>query len=315
MAPLYHPKDTLIQMFKTLCDSHPNLATYVSIGKSFQGRDIWLFRIGNPNGGRVGFDGSLHGWEDLGSECEFLYAQWLLESGEAEALRVLNNNWTLIIPIINMDSTERCNADTVNCNIGVDLNRNWKEGWTARTCANSQSAQNYPGVTFQTEPEVLAVLSYFNTYKPKSHLNIHHGGGPWLGYYNLENATLAKSIDARIRQLTPAQPPDTPAEIRSIVCPYELRTTGAGGTMYGDCHNAGVMAWILEACGDVPSTDSGAAYMHRYPTINAIQTLFFPGLRAIFLAMSEAFEVVKPKKYAFSHWQDGDTNPTKTVIV
>ena len=108
-SAIYHPKSTVIQMYKDLCDAHNDVASYEVIGKSIEGRDIWLFKVGNPNGGKVMIDGSTHGSEDAGTELSYLFLKWVLESGEEDAQKVLSGNYLLIIPIINMDTTARQN--------------------------------------------------------------------------------------------------------------------------------------------------------------------------------------------------------------
>src|SRR3989304_6806925 len=98
----YETKASIISKYKTLCNQYPSLASYLSVGKSVEGRDIWLFRFGNSSGGRVLWDAQLHGNEDLGSETGYLFAQWLLTSSNSRAKYILAHNWVLIIPVVNI---------------------------------------------------------------------------------------------------------------------------------------------------------------------------------------------------------------------
>jgi predicted deacylase len=106
----FHSKQEKIDLWKTLWNSH-NGAQYFSVGKTYGGEDIWMFTVGNPEGGRVLWDGELHGNEDKGSELLFLMATWLLESGDKYAARILQDNYVMFIPIVNSNNT-RGNGDT-----------------------------------------------------------------------------------------------------------------------------------------------------------------------------------------------------------
>lgn len=47
-------------------------ADYETIGKTYLGNDIWMFKAGNPNGGHVLLDSEMHGNENKGSEILYL---------------------------------------------------------------------------------------------------------------------------------------------------------------------------------------------------------------------------------------------------
>jgi hypothetical protein len=72
----YESKTTLISKFKALVEKYPGKASYVSVGLSYQGRSIWLFRFGNSGGKHILWDAQLHGGEDLGSEIMYYMSQW-----------------------------------------------------------------------------------------------------------------------------------------------------------------------------------------------------------------------------------------------
>ena len=101
----YTPQDQMIDQWKSLCDAHPQWASYETIGKSILGKDIWLFKIGTPSGGRVMYDGQGHGSEDAGTEILYKFCTWLLESNNTLANHILQYNYHLIIPILNVDAS------------------------------------------------------------------------------------------------------------------------------------------------------------------------------------------------------------------
>lgn len=309
MGGLFYTKSTMIDMLKSLCDVHSDRASYVSIGKSFEGRDIMLFRIGNPNGGKVCLDAAIHGWEDIGSVIQWHYANWLLESGDVEASRILNGNYTLLIPYVNMDSSYRENRNFVQCQYGVDLNRNFVKGWTLTPCGAYPN--NYHGKSAASEPETQAMRSFLSTYKPKFHLNMHYGGGPYLAYDNLNEGAVVNAVINSIRQWA----------TQKGVSPFawNIQSMGEGNGMeVGDARVAGASSWLIETASPTlpySSNPSGTPYMHTSQTLADVQDWYFPHLLPAFIAFSEACQNQIVAKYVFKHWQDGDINPTKTVVL
>jgi len=247
---------------------YPAHASYESIGRTYEGRDIWIFKIGNPNGGRVLWDGCLHGWEDQGSEIEYLIAEWLLESGHETAKRILDRNYILFIPVVNMDSYERQNKNFESCSWGIDLNRNFYTGWISEEPNN----YDYPGSYAGSEPETQAIRNAFQTYRPDFYVNTHYGGGPWLGYHYLSNSTLVNSVIARINEISD----------QIGVTPYTIRSVGSGGLAVSDAHSFGACAWLLE-------TDGGdGCYSHTAHSYEDVINIYFPKCLPIFIAMCEA---------------------------
>jgi len=57
----YRTRDQVTADFLAFETVHPSLITHETIGKSVEGRDIYLFKIGNASGGMVLIDASIHG--------------------------------------------------------------------------------------------------------------------------------------------------------------------------------------------------------------------------------------------------------------
>jgi len=75
--------------------------TYESIGKSSNGEwDIILFKFGNPNGAPIMIDAQLHGNEFYGYETLYALATWLLTSNDPQAKQILENNYVLMVPVV-----------------------------------------------------------------------------------------------------------------------------------------------------------------------------------------------------------------------
>jgi nitrous oxidase accessory protein len=263
----FRPKNELIAMFKRLIDAHPAHASYVSVGTTYERQDIWLFRIGNPDGGRVLWDGALHGWEDMGSEVIYLLAEWLLTSNEDTAKEILERNYVLFIPVVNMDSYERQNRNFEDCRYGVDLNRNFVVGWRSK----APNDYDYPGPTAASEPETQVLRSVFQTYRPDFYLNTHYGGGEWLAHYRGSNESLARDVCARIHEISDGRG----------IQPYPTFSLGSRGFSIGDAAAYGASAWMMELAG------GSGCYAHTQHAYHDIVTKFYPKCLAVFIAMCE----------------------------
>jgi len=179
----YRSREQLISDFLSLEALYPSLVSHEVFGKSVQGRDLYVFRIGNPNGGKVMFDGACHGNERLTSEVLYFYAEWLLTSSEPAAKDILKRNWTIIVPIVNMDGfpTVRKNAN------GVDLNRNFDWNWdgeatTGGGVSDDPNSPVYRGPYPLSEPETRAYKELWRKYMPKHYLNMHTGAPQQIWY-------------------------------------------------------------------------------------------------------------------------------------
>lgn len=189
----YETKTSIIGKFKALCTSYPTYANYVSIGKSVLGKDILMFRIGNPSAsGRIMWDAQMHGSEDLGSETGYLFAKWLLSSGDIRAKYILAHNWFLFVPVVNIDEYSRVNAH------GVDINRNFPVGWGQSGTSTKTSLGTYRGPYAASEPETRALINVWKTYRVKYYINTHTFGGPIIYYQTAVPSTTITTLKSRI---------------------------------------------------------------------------------------------------------------------
>lgn len=201
--PYHSGLQDVINDFLELEGKFPTLVTHEIIGKSWENRDIYMFKIGNPKGGRVLLNGTTHGGEWTGTEVYCLYAHWLLESNTVKANRILSRNYTLIIPSLNVDGYDRKRRVNLNPKGGVNLNRNFPATWrtdctilgecTNGTCPEGQQCiqgycyksgcacgwsdipgrHDYRGEAPASEPETKAMLAILQRYKPKFVIDYH----------------------------------------------------------------------------------------------------------------------------------------------
>ena len=108
----YYTSEGLAALGKKIADAYPNLVRRKSIGKSTQGRDIWMLAINNYKKGNAdrkpGFyvDGNIHSNEIQGGEICTYTAWYLTESfGKNDYItEMLNDRVFYIVPTINPDA-------------------------------------------------------------------------------------------------------------------------------------------------------------------------------------------------------------------
>jgi murein tripeptide amidase MpaA len=122
----YHEQTELLQSYVR---EYPKLATLESIGKSYEGRDIWALTINNPDTGapleKPGFyiDGNIHGSEVTASAAA-VYIAWRLLSNygkDDEVARLVDGTAFYIIPMVSPDGVEFCLSTPGRVRSGVRL--------------------------------------------------------------------------------------------------------------------------------------------------------------------------------------------------
>lgn len=110
----YYDSKEIGEICKRISEAYPKLAKFNSIGKSYEGRDIWLLTISNSEKGdpdkkpAMYIDGNIHGNEIQGGEVS-LYTGWYLAEmyGHLDWITQLVDEKTFyIIPTINPDGRD-----------------------------------------------------------------------------------------------------------------------------------------------------------------------------------------------------------------
>jgi hypothetical protein len=110
----YYTHAGITDILKRLASAYPDLVTLESIGKSYQGRDIWVATISNKKAGnpdhKPGFwiDGNIHSIEIQGSEMALYTAWYLCEMFDENKFisELLNDKTFYIAPTINPDARD-----------------------------------------------------------------------------------------------------------------------------------------------------------------------------------------------------------------
>ena len=111
----YYTYDVLTRILHELVEAHPHLAQLESIGKSLEGRELWLVTLTNQATGPAlekpayWIDGNTHAGEVTGSTV-VLYTLWsyLTQYGRDEKVtRVLDRSAIYFLPRISVDGAEK----------------------------------------------------------------------------------------------------------------------------------------------------------------------------------------------------------------
>jgi hypothetical protein len=108
----YYTAEGHATLTKKIADAYPNLVRRISIGKSYEGRDMWMLQITNFQKGEAnrkpGFyiDGNIHSNEIQGSEISIYTAWYLTEQyGHVDYItQMLDERIFYIVPTINPDA-------------------------------------------------------------------------------------------------------------------------------------------------------------------------------------------------------------------
>ncbi len=154
----YHTYPEMVAEVKRVAAAHPDIVKLASIGKSYQGRDIWVAKVSDnahvdEAEPEVMFDGLHHAREHLSLEMTLTIFHWLVDGyrRDATATRLVDTRETWIIFAVNPDGAEydltgkggspfrgwRKNRqpNPGSSYVGTDLNRNY--GYHFGCCGGS----------------------------------------------------------------------------------------------------------------------------------------------------------------------------------
>ena len=115
----FYRYDDLTRILKTFAEEHPELVRLESLGKSHEGRDVWLATVTCWNTGAdtdkpaLWVDGNIHASElSPSSACLYLLNKLVTEYGkDADVTRVLDTRAFYVCPRVNPDGAEWALAD------------------------------------------------------------------------------------------------------------------------------------------------------------------------------------------------------------
>ncbi len=203
-AGYYYDPDENWQFWCTLAAENTDLVdTPVTIGQSYQSRDIYAIEMTSTVGGYkppIIFSSLIHAREPGGNVVLIDFANWLVDNydgGDTRAAYILDHATLYFIPIANPDGYEYnmpnggMHRKNMNFTLGdgVDLNRNWGYMWGYDDIGSSPNPYDecYRGTAPFSEPETQVQRDFIIDKAPIAAMSYHTYGGdllyPW-GYNN-----------------------------------------------------------------------------------------------------------------------------------
>ncbi len=213
----YHNYDETLSELKALKDKAPGLVNLEVIGKSTEGRDIWMLKLSmgaSPNKPVVNFMGGHHAREHLSVEVPLGVAKYLVQeylNQNAHIMELLNDVNVHIIPMVNPDGLEydiangdykywrknrRNNRDG---SYGVDLNRNYDKEWGTVGASGRSRDETYRGEKAFSEAETQVIRDYvLRTPQMRSMISFHTYSKLVLYPWGYTNQAIPNSSDLKL---------------------------------------------------------------------------------------------------------------------
>jgi carboxypeptidase T len=212
---LYHTYDEMTALLQGLATNHSDIMSVTSIGKTYEGRDLWMVKLSDnvnqqENEPELLFMGAHHGNEKPSYEVLIYFIQYMIEhygnNSAGEVQDAINNTQIYVLPMVNPDGVEagtRKNRvpnhgsfgfQTEVTSLGVDLNRNYGYRWFLffllpllyfRSTSYLDRSDSYRGKQPFSENETQAIRQFVDTHNITISISYHTYGElilyPW-GY-------------------------------------------------------------------------------------------------------------------------------------
>ena len=127
----YHSYDAVTLILDSLYDEYQDISKLISIGQSFQGREMWAMCItDNPDleeaEPEIKYVSNMHGDELITQEMMLIFIEYLLENYDTDnrVKQLIDNTEIWIMPNMNFDGSQSLQRRNAN---NVDLNRNFPD--------------------------------------------------------------------------------------------------------------------------------------------------------------------------------------------
>ncbi|XP_063831079.1 zinc carboxypeptidase-like [Ostrinia nubilalis] len=172
----YQTIDDIYEWFEHLAQTQSNIVSLITVGRSFEGRNITGIKISRGNSDRnFVIEGGQIGADWLSPTVITYIVDQLVRGEDPEALQASQDFTWHIFPIVNPDG-HQFSQDSVrlwtknrtptllsNAAIGVDLSRNWNSHWGVQGGSFTPSANNYVGLGPFSEVETRQMARYLDS--------------------------------------------------------------------------------------------------------------------------------------------------------
>ncbi|PZG12624.1 zinc carboxypeptidase [Micromonospora craterilacus] len=180
----YHDYAELTTVVNQIVASYPSIARKVSIGTSYEGRDLMAVKISDnvavdENEPEILFNSQQHAREHLTVEMAIYLMRLFTQNygTDSRITNLVNNREIWIVPSVNPDGSEydiatgsyrswRKNRqpNSGSSYVGTDLNRNWSYNWgCCGGSSSSTSSDTYRGPSAFSAPETQALRNFVNS--------------------------------------------------------------------------------------------------------------------------------------------------------
>ncbi|XP_028924061.1 carboxypeptidase A6 isoform X1 [Ornithorhynchus anatinus] len=205
---VYHSLEEIQNWMHHLNKTHSGLIHMFSIGKSYEGRSLFILKLGKRSRHHkraVWIDCGIHAREWIGPAfCQWFVKEALQTYRSDPAMRrMLNHLYFYIMPVFNVDGYHfswtsdrfwrktRSRNSRFRCH-GVDANRNWKVKWCDEGASLYPCDDTYCGPFPESEPEVKAVAHFLRKRRKyiSAYLSFHAYAQMLLYPYSYKYATI-----------------------------------------------------------------------------------------------------------------------------
>jgi len=206
-AGYYYSPEENWAFWTNLAATYPNLVhSPVTIGKSYENRDIYSIRITSQSGlskkPAIFFNSLIHAREPAANSVIIDFGRWLASEygSDTMATYILDNAEIYLVPIVNPDGyaanmpsggdrRKNMNFSVPVASDGIDLNRNFGYRWGFDDAGSSPDpySDSYRGSAAFSEKETQVIRSFTNSINPIGSMHYHSYGGMVIYSWNYEN--------------------------------------------------------------------------------------------------------------------------------
>ncbi|KAF5903570.1 carboxypeptidase A6 [Clarias magur] len=205
---VYHPLEEIQSWMFEMNRTHPHLVDLFSIGRSYEGRPLYVLQLGKrarASKKAMWMDCGVHAREWIGPA----FCQWFVKEAlnsyqqDPSMRRLLKHLNFYIMPVFNVDGYHyswksdrfwrktRSKKAKYHCR-GVDANRNFKVKWCEEGASTHPCDDTYCGPFPESEPEVKAVSHFLRKHKKhmRAYISIHAYAQMLLYPYSYKYGTI-----------------------------------------------------------------------------------------------------------------------------